>query len=164
MYISGINLTKIGNGGDTDADKQSPEFALGQIGMTNDGKIYKYCRYSEEAAAVDGVAGEVAYYVAGTGYAITDVTSDLSAADTTPVGAGVLQASLSDNECGWMQIKGHATLSIAITGTTADGNALTPTGANDGSLDVVVTTVALAHICAYAADESANEIMCDFLF
>ena len=154
-YITGAKLDRV----DTTA-----EFALGTKFLSHDGKLYKYITYAEATAAGAGVAGEVTYYLAGTGYAANDVTSDLSDADTTPVGAGVLQASLSDNEFGWIQIKGHATLSIAITGTTADGNALTPTGAGDGSLDVVVTTVALAHICAYAADESANEIMCDFLY
>ena len=154
-YIIGAKLDRV---------TTDQEFQLGAKYMADDGKLYKYVTYSEEAAAVDGVAGECCYYVAGTGYAGCDVTSDLSAADTTPVGAGVLQAVMSDNEFGWIQIKGHATLSIAIIGTTADGNALTPTGAADGSLDVVVTTVALAHICAYAADESANEIMCDFLY
>lgn len=154
-YIIGANLTRV----TTDA-----EFGLGAKFLSHDGKLYKYMKYDIATAAVVGVAGEVAYYVAGTGYAAATVTSDLSDADTTPVGAGVLQAAMSDNEHGWFQIKGHATLSIAITGTTADGNALTPTGAADGSLDVVVTTVALSHICAYAADESANEIMCDFLY
>ena len=124
-------------------------------------KIYKYIQYSEEAAAVDGVAGEVAYYVAETGYALNDVTSDLDASDE--VGAGVLQAALSDNEYGWIQIKGYAVLTIALT-AGADGDALTPTGSADGTLDVVVTTVALSHICAFAGDITAKQIMCDFLF
>lgn len=128
-------------------------------------KIYKYIQYSEEAAAVDGVAGEVAYYVAATGIANNDVTSDLSASGSagTEVGAGVLQANMSDNEYGWIQIKGPATLTIALT-AGADGNALTPTGAGDGTLDVVITTVALSHICAYAGDISAKGIVCDFPF
>lgn len=151
-------------GADFDLVTSTQEFALGTVGQKHDGGLYKYITYNEASAAVAGVAGEVTYYIAGTGYAANDVTSDLSDADTTPVGAGVLQAVMNDNEFGWIQIKGHATLSIAISGTTADGNALTPTGADDGSLDIVVTTVALAHICAYAADESANEIMCDFLY
>ncbi len=151
-YIAGVLLTQI----DTTA-----AFALGTIFQDHDGKVYKYITYSEEAAATDGVAGEVAYYVAETGYAAFDVTSDLSASDE--VGAGVLQAALSDNEFGWIQIKGFATLTIALT-AGADGNALTPTGAGDGTLDVVVTTVALSHICAYAGDISAKQIMCDFLY
>ena len=152
-YIMGAKVDRV---------TTDPEFTLGAKYMSHDGKLYKYMQYDEASAAVAGVAGEVAYYVAGTGYAANACTSDLSDADTTPVGAGVLQAAMNDSEYGWFQIKGHAVLSIAIAGTTADGNALTPTGATDGTLDVVVTTVALSHICAYAADESANAIMCDF--
>lgn len=129
-------------------------------------KIYKYISYSNEAAAVAGVAGEVAYYVADTGYGASDVTSDLSASGVAgrEVAAGVLQAALADNEYGWIQIKGLATLTIALT-AGADGNSLTPTGAGDGTLDVVITTVALSHNgCAYAVDVSAKEILCDFPF
>ena len=122
-------------------------------------KIYKYVQYSEQAAAVDGVAGEVAYYVADNGYSANQVTSDLSASDE--VGAGVLQAVMSDNEYGWIQIKGPATLTIALT-AGADGDPLTPTGADDGTLDV--TAAATSAVCAYAIDASANEIACDFIF
>jgi hypothetical protein len=133
--------------------------ALGDIYWGPAGKVYKFIQYSEEAAAVDGVADEVAYYVADTGYGASDVTSDLSA--SSELGAGVLQAALSDNEYGWIQIKGAATLSIALT-AGADGDPLTPTGAGDGTLDV--TTAVTDHICAYAVDASANEIICDFPF
>jgi hypothetical protein len=133
--------------------------ALGDIYWGPAGKVYKFIQYSEEAAAVDGVAGEVAYYVADTGYGASDVTSDLSA--SSELGAGVLQAALSDNEYGWIQIKGAATLTINLT-AGADGDPLTPTGAGDGTLDV--TTAVTDHICAYAVDASADEIICDFPF
>jgi hypothetical protein len=144
-------------GADWDRVDSSAEFALGTIGQDYNGKIYKYITYSEEAAATDGVAGEVAYYVAATGYANSDVTSDLSASDE--VGAGVLQAALSDNEFGWIQIKGPATLTIALT-AGADGDPLTPTGSADGTLDV--TAAVTDHVCAIAGDISAKEILCDF--
>lgn len=137
----------------------SAEFALGTIGMGHDGKIYKYVTYSEEAAATDGVAGEACYYVAATGYANSDVTSDLSASDE--VGAGILQATMSDNEFGWVQIKGLATLSIAFT-AGADGDVMTPTGAGDGTLDV--TAAATSVPCGVAGDASANQLLCDFPF
>src|SRR3990167_9203853 len=100
-------------------------------------KIYKYVQYVEATAAVDAVAGEVAYYLAlsgdgaAEGYANSKVTSDLS--DSAEVGAGVLQAIMSDLEYGWIQIKGPATLTIALT-AGADGDPLTPTGAGDGTL------------------------------
>lgn len=132
---------------------------LGDLFFGTGGKVYKFVQYSEEAAAVDGVAGEVAYYVADTGYGASDVTSDLSA--SSEIGAGVLQANVSDNEYCWIQIKGPATLSIALT-AGADGDPLTPTGAGDGTLDV--TTAVTDHICAIAVDASANEIICDFPF
>ena len=134
----------------------SPEFELGGIFCADDGKKYKYIKYSEEAAATDGVIGEVAYYVAAdtTGYT---VTSDLSASDE--VGAGVLQAGLSDAEYGWVQVTGVATLSIALTAAT-DGAPYTPTGSADGTLDVA--TAATDAICAFGLDTSANIILCDF--
>jgi hypothetical protein len=144
-------------GGDFDRVDSTQEFALGTIMQDYTGALYKYVTYSEEAAAVDGVAGEVAYYVAATGYANNDVTSDLSASDE--VGAGVLQAALSDNEFGWIQISGRATLTIALT-AGGDGDPLTPTGAGDGTLDL--TTAVTDHICAVAGDASAKEILCMF--
>jgi len=58
-----------------------------------------------------------------------------------------------------VQIKGPATLTIALT-AGADGNALTPVGAGDGTLDV--SALVTDHICAIADDVSAQEIICDF--
>ncbi len=133
--------------------------ALGDVFYGSGNKVYKFVQYSEQAAAVDGVAGEVAYYVADSGYGASQVTSDLSASDE--VGAGVLQAALSDNEYGWIQIKGGATLTIALT-AGADGDPLTPTGAADGTLDV--SAAVTDAVCAIAADASAQEIICDFPF
>ena len=126
-------------------------------------KCFKYVEYEQGAAAVAGVAKEVCYYFEDSGHTDHKVTSDLSDA-TGDVGAGVLQAALADGEFGWIQIKGRAILTIALT-AGSDGNVLTPTGAGDGTLDVVVTTVALSHNgCAIAVDDSANEIICDFPF
>lgn len=150
-------------GADVDAvyttltDGKTP--GLGDLFYGSGNKVYKFIQYSEEAAATDGVVGEVAYYVADTGYGASQVTSDLSA--SSEIGAGVLQAALSDNEYGWIQIKGAATLSIALT-AGADGDPLTPTGSADGTLDV--TTAVTDHRCAVAVDASAREIICDFPF
>lgn len=149
-YILGIDLTTI------DA---TPRFEPGSIGRTDDGKLYKYVQYEAGAAAVAGVAGEVAYYptVAVGGVTGTIVTSDLS--DSLEVGAGVLQASLTDGSYGWVQVTGIATLSIALT-AGADGDPLTPTGAADGTLDV--TADVTSSVCATAYDASANIILCHF--
>jgi len=124
-------------------------------------KVYKWVTYSEEAAAVDGVAGEVAYYVAIDGYKLHDVTSDLTASGN--IGAGVLQAIMSDNEFGWIQIKGLATLTIALTAATDDAPQVVLGGA-DGTLDINVATAANENICAWSGDASDKEIICDFLF
>jgi len=124
-------------------------------------KVYKWVQYNEEAAAVDGVAGEVAYYDAIDGYKLHQVTSDLTASSS--IGAGVLQAIMSEAEYGWIQIKGFATLSIALTVAT-DDSPYTPTGSGDGTLDINVATAANAHICAWTGDASDKEIICDFPF
>ncbi|MDP3938402.1 MAG: hypothetical protein Q8R92_09720 [Deltaproteobacteria bacterium] len=151
MYIIGIKADA--------AASTTAEFTPGTVGANYDGgfKVYKYMMYDEGTAAVDGVAGEVAYYVADTGYGANTVTSDLS--DSDEVGAGVLQVNMSDNEYGWFQIKGFATLSIALTAAT-DGAPQTPTGSGDGSLDD--TTAATDAVCAITIDASAKEIICDF--
>lgn len=151
MYVMGI---------DTSVVSTTPLFDLGQIGMTSDGKIWKYVQYKEGTAAVDGVALEVAYYYTLDGYKLNQVTSDLS--DSIEIGAGVLPVDVSDNEYLWIQIKGPATLSIALSGG-GDGDLLTPTGAGDGTLDVSATALS-DHICAIAGDHSDNEIICDFPF
>lgn len=124
-------------------------------------KCYKYVQYIEGTAAVDGVAGEVAYYYGNDGPSDYQVSSDLSDC-TGELGAGVLQAAMSDQEYGWVQIKGVATLSIALT-AGADGDSLTPTGAGDGTLDLAVAAET-DHICAQAVDASAKLILCDFPF
>lgn len=124
-----------------------------------EGKAYKFVQYIEGTAATDGVAGEVAYYYTLDGYKTNQVTSDLS--DSVEIGAGVLQANMSNAEYGWVQIKGAATLSIALAGGN-DGDPLTPTGGADGTLDVSATVT--DNICAIAGDASDNEIICDFPF
>lgn len=154
MYIAGMLLTR------TRTSTEGPEFTLGTLGMSNDGKKYKYVQYDTAAGAVAAVAGNVAYYYAPSGASAgstTKVTSDLS--DSAGLGAGVLQAVIPDEGYGWIQVKGPATLTTALT-AGADGNALTPVGATDGTLDV--SALVTDSICAYAVDASAKIVMCDF--
>ena len=132
--------------------------ALGDTFNGSDNKCYKFVQYKEGAAATDGVAGEVAYYYTLDGYKNNQVTSDLS--DSVEIGAGVLQANMSEDEYGWVQTKGAATLTIALT-AGADGDPLTPTGAADGTLDV--SGAVTDNVCAIAGDASDNEIICDFV-
>jgi len=154
MSDIGIDLT---------ANDATAQFYLGTIISQPDSgvmKKYKYIQYNAASAAVAGVAGEVAYYAkVATGDATgTIVTSDLS--DSDEVGAGVLKAALTDDYYGWIQVSGPATLTIALTAGVADGDPLTPTGTEDGALDV--TAAATSAVCAYAIDASAKIILCDF--
>lgn len=126
------------------------------------GKVYKFVLYNSGAGTVAAVAGNIAYYYAPSGAsagATTTVTSDLS--DSAGLGAGVLQAAPATGEYCWVQIKGPATITPALT-AGADGNALTPVGATDGTLDVSAATTDA--ICAYAIDASAKLIACEFPF
>lgn len=128
-------------------------------------KVYKWVQYVAGAGAVAAVAGNVAYYYApggdfaAEGYTLGKVTSDLS--DSAEVGAGVLQAVIAANSYGWIQIKGPATLTTALT-AGADGDPLTATGSSDGTLDVsaLVTDVNVA----IAQDISDKTVICDFPF
>jgi len=147
-YIVGMDVTAI----DT-----VPQFELGAVGTESSGKEYRYYQYNAGTAAIAGVAGEVAaFYLAGSSQDGI-VCSDYS--DGVYVGAGVLQAALTDGTYGWLQTRGPATLTIALT-AGADGNALTCVGAGDGTLDV--SALVSDHICAIADDVTAKEIVCMF--
>ena len=145
---------------DVSAQSTTPEFIPGQLGAVTDStgtKLYKYLKYDDASAGVSGVLGEVAYYHTLDGYKLHTCTSDLS--DSIEIGAGVIQATIATETYGWFQIKGAATLSIALT-AGADGDPLTPTGAGDGTLDV--SGAVTDNICAIAGDISDKEIICDF--
>jgi hypothetical protein len=119
---------------DVTAQSTTPEFVPGSLGAVTDSngtKLYKYLKYDDASAGVSGVLGEVAYYHTLDGYKLHTCTSDLS--DSIEIGAGVIQATIATDTYGWFQIKGAATLSIALT-AGADGDPLTPTGTADGTL------------------------------
>jgi hypothetical protein len=122
-------------------------------------KVYKYVKYNQGSGTVAAVAGNVAYYHGDDSYTATeaDVTSDLS--DSANIGAGVLMSAIPHQSYGWVQIKGVATITPALT-AGADGNALTAVGATDGTLDV--SALVTDFICAIALDASAKIILCDF--
>ncbi len=146
---------------DPTAVADTPEFQLGQLGAiiddTNGTRIYKYLQYDTGSAGAAAVAGEVAYYYTLDGYKNFQVTSDLS--DSVEIGAGVIQAVMTDGQYGWFQVTGAATLTIALT-AGADGDPLTPTGAADGTLDVSADVT--DNVCAIAGDISDKEIICTF--
>jgi len=133
--------------------------ALGDIAFVG-AKVYKFVQYKTAAGSVAAVAGNVAYYYAPGGVsagATSVVTSDLS--DSAGLGAGVLQSAPADAEYCWVQIKGPATLTTALT-AGGDGNALTAVGATDGTLDV--SALVTDAIVAFAVDASAKIVMCEF--
>ena len=130
---------------------------LGDIYATDDGKRYRFVLFDNGAGNVAAVAGNFAYVLAVSGASAgqtTTVTSDLS--DSAGVGAGVFQSVPADGEYCWVQIAGYATLTTALT-AGADGNALTPVGATDGTLDV--SALVTDHICAVAIDASAKIVL-----
>lgn len=151
MNAAGVLLTQVDS---------SPLWTPGQVVRMQDGKAYKYVQYNSGAGPVAAVAGNVAYFYAPGGIsagATTVVTSDLS--DSAGAGAGVLQAVIANGSYGWIQVRGAATITPALT-AGADGNALTAVGATDGTLDV--SFLVTDHICAVAIDASAKIIMCLF--
>lgn len=136
------------------------DFQIGTTRWDSDGlKKYKWVLYDTGAGSVAAVSGNFAYYYAPGGDSATTVgtnkvTSDLS--DSAEIGAGVLQSAPTDGQYCWIQIKGRATLTTALT-AGADGDPLTPTGSSDGTLDVnaAVTDVT----AAYAEDISVKKVI-----
>ena len=147
-------------GVDVTATSTIPQFTVGSKYGDQNGKVYKYVQYETGAGPVAAVAGNVCYYYAPGGAsagATTVVTSDLS--DSAGLGAGVLQSVIADGSYGWIQIRGPATITPALT-AGADGNALTAVGATDGTLDV--SALVTDAVVAFAIDASAKIIMCMF--
>jgi len=134
--------------------------AVGDKYADHQGNCYMFYQYDTGAGAIAAVIGNVAFFYApgGTSAGATTVaTSDLS--DSAGVGAGVLMSAPGDGEYGWVQVTGPATLTTGLAGG-ADGNALTPVGGADGTLDV--SALVTDSICAVAIDQSADIIMCCF--
>lgn len=132
--------------------------AVGTVYQGIDGKRYRFVLFNNGAGDVAAVAGNFAYVYAPSGTsagATTTVTSDLS--DSAGVGAGVFQSVPADGEYCWVQISGFATLTTALS-AGADGDALTPTGATDGTLDLAVAGET-DHICAHAVDATAKIVL-----
>ena len=140
--------------------------------------MYKYVKFLNTTATVAGAAGDVVCYTAEDGYDDNEVCADYSDADTKPVGAGVLQATVTGTlatayYC-WIQIKGMDTLNIAIESS----NDATPVAVGDGDPLVVGdadktlrrdNTVIDADaerkpVVAIAMDASAKTVILDFPF
>jgi hypothetical protein len=157
MMLIGANLTRTYTAAQLASEGPAKP---GNHFFAYDGKVYKFVLFNNGVGNVAAVAGNVCYYYAVSGASAgqtTEVTMDLT--DTQEIGAGVFQSVPADGEYCWIQIKGVATLTTALT-AGADGDPLTPTGSTDGTLDV--TADATSPICAYAIDASAKIVFCDF--
>jgi hypothetical protein len=127
-------------------------------------KCYKFVKYNQGAGSVACIAGDAVYYyavggTATTGYADNEVTADRT---DGVLAAGIAQAVIAHGGYGWIQIKGPATLTQALT-AGADGNNITAVGAGaDGALDVAA---AVTDGCVgFAFDASGKHIVCNFPF
>ena len=129
-------------------------FGLGDVYAGPNGRFYKFVLFDNGSGDVAAVAGNFCYYLAETGAETWTVTSDLS--DSSYIGAGVFQSAPADGEYCWIQTQGPATLTTALT-AGADGNALTPVGSTDGTLDV--SAAVTDHIAAIAIDASAKKVI-----
>jgi hypothetical protein len=142
---------------------QGPQEELGAH-RHQGGKWYKYVQYVS-SAPIACVAGTMVGYYGLDGYKLHKVTLDTSdqIMATVLLAAGVTQAIIPELGYGWIQIKGFATMSVALIGSPADGAPLTLVGAtaDTGDLDLYITTVALSHLCAWAGDVSDKEICVD---
>ena len=151
-YILGANLTAtysaeaLQNSGDG--------FGVGDVYTADTGKVYKFVRFDNGTDNVAAVAGNVCYYLAATGAETNTVTSDLSSSDN--IGAGMFMSVPADGSYCWIQTKGAATLTTALT-AGANGNALTAAGATDGTLDVSLAVTDF--ICGVAVDAAAKKVI-----
>lgn len=95
---------------------------LGTLRYENN-QVHKYINI-QNSATVAGVAGDMVVYFAATGYAANRVCVRAADGDATvPFAAGILNAACAGvaatNYYGWIQVKGPATLSTAVTGAAA---------------------------------------------
>lgn len=160
----GIDVTEIG----LDGTATNAAHTVGTHYTADSGKIYKYVLYDDGTANLDLAAGDVVYYVDDTGYGASTVSADTSDATGAEIGAGVAVAAVTtDASYFWVQIKGAATLTVALGGSAGDGDPLTAVAAADKALTKAAeadTAATYVSVVAIAVDASAKEIICDFPF
>ena len=153
MYIAGMITDQV----DTAAIHK-----VGSVGTDGSGNKWKYVKLLNVTATVAGLAGDVAGYSLGLSGSHTVVLDNTDAA-TKPVGAGVLNATVTGTLAVpyylWIQVTGPVTALKNLAGTPADGDALF-LSTTDKTL--TLATAADDPICAYADDDSAQLIHCAF--
>ncbi|PKR56348.1 hypothetical protein [Thalassospira lohafexi] len=157
MFITGIKTDQV----DTVA-----QFTPGALGSTYDGKVWKYVTYDHGTGELDLAVGDVVYYVDDSGYGSNTVTADASDSSGAEIGAGVVQAAVTeDGSFFWIQLSGAATLAVALGGSAGDGDPLTAVGAADKALTKAAEADSAAtykSVVAIAVDADAKEIICRF--
>ena len=135
-------------------------------------KLYKYVKILNTTATVAGVAGDIVAYGAATGAEDNTVVLDRDDADTNPIGAGALVGTVTGTagtaEYGWIQVKGHITLSTAVGGSAGDGDMLMA-GATDKAVEKLTFTDGTPNVIkgAYigiANDATAKKVILDCPF
>ena len=163
--FAGANLTGVYTAAEL---TQGATPSLGDIYFGEGTKVYKFVKYNDGTANLDLAAGDVVYYVDVTGYSANTVTADVSDSTGAEIGAGVaVTAVTADESYFWIQIKGFATLAVALGGSAGDGDPLTAVGAADKALTKAAeadSTGVYKHVCAVAMDASDKEVICDFPF
>ena len=136
---------------------------IGTIRMENNA-VYKYVAFS---GATVIAAGDVLCYVAsgsdGSAVKVDSANTNLAAGVAmAALAAGTIASGALYYATGWIQIKGLATLSTALAGSPAAGDALTT---NDASAPAVtLVNSAEEQACCYAYDVSGKKVLCDFPF
>lgn len=163
-YLHAVDITSVSS---------TPVAKLGSIAMLANGKVYKYVKYDDGTGNLDLAAGDVVHYIDDTGYGANTVGADISDLTGKGIPAGVVPAAVTaDASYFWIQIKGAATLAVALESS----NDVAPVAAGDGDPLVLgdadkalrrqnTTIDADAERiveCAIAVDASAKEIICDF--
>ncbi len=129
------------------------------------GKWYKWVKFND-GASITIVAGDVLVYMAESGYAASEVTADVSAGDTLPIGAGIALGTVTVTDTYmWIQIKGFATLSLDVTGSTpADGDAICA-ATNGGTNKVAIVDPPDNRVrMGVSVDDSAKTVLLDCPF
>lgn len=127
---------------------------IGDRYVSHDNKSYRFVRYLGGVGNIPAVVGQAAYFYAPGGVStgtVIDVTSDLS--DSSEITAGVLLSAPASGDYCWIQTRGVATMSIALT-AGGDGDPITASGATDGTLDLVAAVT--DPIAGFAVDASAR--------
>ena len=113
-------------------------------------KTYRYHKF--DIGAIAAVVGNLVMFKATTQDL---VTSDTSAADATPVAAGLLVSAPADAQFCWIQTRGPATVNLTLAGSAADGDGLI--AGTDGALTIQLAA-SIVPPCAVAGDASAKMV------